>query len=277
MAEEPVPPPIEAEVGPEAEVEVPEWLMAAAAPEAVGAPEEPVVPGVSGPPAEAPEPEELAPPEVPRAEVPPAEPEAFGWTAFGVEAGPPEPAPPEAAPEEGFGWTEFEAEAAPPEEAAPVIEIPLEAAVAPELAAPLPEAPPEEIAVPPVEGPPEPALPPVEIAPPPVEEAPVEVEVLPEGVADLREYVRAHPRDHQAMLALARELWQAGLYSESLEAYSRLLRSGKWVEEIVADMEAHVEERSSDSAVQRVLGDAYMRAGRLAEALEGYREALESL
>ena len=277
VAEEPVPPPIEAEVGPEAEVEVPEWLMAAAAPEAVGAPEEPVVPGVSGPPAEAPEPEELAPPEVPRAEVPPAEPEAFGWTAFGVEAGPPEPAPPEAAPEEGFGWTEFEAEAAPPEEAAPVIEIPLEAAVAPELAAPLPEAPPEEIAVPPVEGPPEPALPPVEIAPPPVEEVPVEVEVLPEGVADLREYVRAHPRDHQAMLALARELWQAGLYSESLEAYSRLLRSGKWVEEIVADMEAHVEERSSDSAVQRVLGDAYMRAGRLAEALEVYREALESL
>ena len=289
---EPEVPPVE-EAGPpvEEEVEVPEWLVAAAAPEPTVAPE-------PEPPVEAPGLEELAPPEVPRAEVPPAEPEAFGWTAFGVEEEvPPEPVPPEAVPpaeEEGFGWTEFEGEPTRPVEGMPAAEQPAgEAAVAPEIGPP-PEVSSEELVISPApEAPVVPGAPEAEavreeaeeVAPPPVEEAAppvaekvvVEVEQPAEGLEGLREYVRAHPRDHQARLELARELWRAGLYADSLEAYSRLLRSGKQVEEVMADMEVHLQERPSDPAVRRVLGDAYMRAGRLAEALEIYREALESL
>ncbi len=234
------------------EVAAPEWLIAAAAPE----PAPPPRPAI---PEELPGPEELSPPEVPRAEVLPAEPEAFGWTAFGVEEAPSEPAPPEAARpvEEGFGWIEFEAEPSPPQV---------------ELAAEVP--PLEETLVQTrVERRPwEPKPPRGEAVPPPIVEVP-----LPEGVESLRGYVRAHPRDYQARLALAREMWRAGLYADSLEVYSQLLRSGKQVDEVMADMEAYVEERPSDPAVRRVLGDAYMRVGRLEEALEVYREALESL
>ena len=93
----------------------------------------------------------------------------------------------------------------------------------------------------------------------------------------LWDHLRAHPRDHEARLTLARAMWQAGRYEESLEAYSRLLRANKLVDEVLADLEGYAEERPSDAGLLRVLGDAYMRADRLTEALEAYREALKNL
>ena len=45
----------------------------------------------------------------------------------------------------------------------------------------------------------------------------------------------------------------------------------------LADLEAVSAEHSSDPTFHRVLGDAYMRSGKLAEALELYRDALEDL
>lgn len=231
--------------------EMPEWLVSAAAPEVPPVPEE-IAESPWAPP-----PEGVTPPEVPRAEVPPAEPEAFGWTTFGAEEVVREPRP--VAPEEvepvaeGFGWTGFEAEAVVPPEEAPAPEIWPEEVVAPERM---------------------PAPPP----PPAVEELPVEeVVTLPEEVESLQQYLRAHPRDHQARLALARRLWEEGLYPDSLEAYSRLVKSGKQMEEVQGDMERYLRERPSDPVVRRVLGDTYMRMGRLEEALGVYREALEEL
>ncbi len=93
----------------------------------------------------------------------------------------------------------------------------------------------------------------------------------------LRAHLRARPRDHAARLNLARALWQAGLYAESLEAYSQVLRAGRLLDEVLADMEAHVAERPNDPVARRVLGDAYMRAERLADALAEYRIALDLL
>ncbi|MGQ9523024.1 MAG: tetratricopeptide repeat protein, partial [Anaerolineae bacterium] len=112
----------------------------------------------------------------------------------------------------------------------------------------------------------------LEVAPPavPAPEAMVPVETL-------RAHLRAHPRDHEARLNLARALWEAGLYADSLEAYSRVLRTGKFLDEVLADMEAHVAERPNDPAARRVLGDVYMRAERLADALAEYRTALDLL
>ena len=203
-------------------------------------------------------------PEVPRSPVPTEE-EAFGWTGFEAEEEAPPPPEAPTPPEEGFGWTEFEAAAeveAPPTEVTPT------------------EAPPETAAEVP---------PPVEIAPEPVTErlpgeappAPEAVEeALPEAPTDLEalwDHLRAHPRDHEARLTLARAMWQAGRYEESLEAYSRLLRANKLVDEVLADLEGYAEERPSDASLLRVLGDAYMRADRLTEALEAYREALKNL
>jgi hypothetical protein len=245
---------------PEAPVpaEIPEWLREAAPPE-VAPPEVPV-------PAEIPEwLEEAAPPEVPpevpRAEVPPAEPEVFGWTTFGEEveisAPPVEEAPPLEPP---FGWTAFGVEVVAPEVPP---EVPVESKVPVMEVAPPTVIPPEEMRV----------RAPEEVQQPTPERRAERAEVAPpappaEALASvdaLRTHVRTRPRDYEARLALARALWQARLYDDSLEAYSRLLKAGKFLEEILMDMETHAAERPRDVAVRRVLGDAYMRVGRLAE------------
>jgi len=221
--------------------------------------------------------EEVVPPEVPRAEVPPAEPEMFGWTAFGPEVEilqPPLPVEETPPPEQPFGWTAFGEEVVAPE--APAWREPEfpAAEVAPPPTGRPEAAPPPEVAPPPVR-PPE-VVPPAPARPEVVPPAPPTAEALA-SVDALRAYVRSHPRDHEARLNLARALWQAGLYADSLEAYSRLLKAGRLLDEVLADMEAHVAERPNDPAVRRVLGDAYMRADRLADALAAYREALELL
>ncbi len=136
-----------------------------------------------------------------------------------------------------------------------------------------------------------------EVAPVPmVEEVPgvVEMEItepLEEAIAPLeiptveaparpfaaeRAYLKDHPRDYEARLALARALWQASEQQEALEAYSRVIRSGKLLESVIPDLEKYLEQWP-DVSTQRVLGDAYMKEGRLQEALDIYRRALESL
>lgn len=251
-------------------VELPEWLTELGAPEmaheAAGGEPAPETSPPEGPEwltgFEVPELlQEPEPPEVPRAEVSPAEAEVFGFTAFGAQEAQPPPAGEAIAVEQGFGWTGFEPEApATPEE-------PLgPAAAGPEALAP-------ELEYPSLGIPAE--------APGFVAEAvgKEERQVLPVGeqLEGLREQVRLNPRDYDAQLALARMLWQSGQRGDSLELYSRLLRANKQVEQVVEDMEAHAHECPHDSVVSRVLGDAYMRAGRLAQALEIYREALEHL
>jgi tetratricopeptide (TPR) repeat protein len=180
-----------------------------------------------------------------------------------------------AAPEEAFGWTgfePFEAEAAPAAPGAePLLEDLAEEAVPAEWGPPA--APPAEEAV--VPEPPSPI--PTEDVLGVEAEAVLEGVQMPTELEKLREYVDAQPRDYEARLALARQLWEAGSYAESLQAYGRVLRSSKWAEEVLTDVEAHAQERPADPAVRRVLGDAYVRAGRLEEALEIYRDTLEGI
>jgi cytochrome c-type biogenesis protein CcmH/NrfG len=114
------------------------------------------------------------------------------------------------------------------------------------------------------------------VAPPPALER-AEAPPDEERLTGLREHLRVHRRDHAERLTLARELWRAGIYDESLDAYSRLLRSKKLVEDVLADLEDYRALQPTAVAVQLVLGDAYMRLGRLDDALEIYRGALEGL
>ncbi|MFN3763175.1 MAG: hypothetical protein ACK4WK_08260, partial [Anaerolineae bacterium] len=271
------PPEVAAPGEPEWEEEIQELLREVPMPEMPGVPEveelpewlEETVPPEVVPELEIPEwLEEVVPPEVPRAEVPPAEPEVFGWTAFGAEEEILQPPPPVVEvppPEQPFGWTAFGEEVVAPE-VSPEVPAWREPAM-PAVEVPPPPAPAPEAVVPP---PPPPTRPEVVPTALPAAEAMASVEVL-------RAHVRARPRDYAARLNLARALWQAGLYADSLEAYSQLLRTGKFVDEVLADMEAHVTERPNDPAARRVLGDAYMRADRLAEALAEYRTALDLL
>jgi tetratricopeptide (TPR) repeat protein len=223
--------------------------------------------------------------------------EVFGWTAFGEPEMPPEAVvAEEAAPKEAFGWTAFGEPEAPPEAAVAVEEVPSEVEEALPEEIPIPEAalPVEEVAV--TEIPPEaevapapiieeiPMMPEMEI-PQPVEEAPSmearppkvpTVEAVAEPFAAERAYLKEHPRDYEARLALARGLWQVGEKEEALEAYSRVVRAGKFLETIIVELEEYLEQWP-DVATQRVLGDAYMKGGRLEEALDLYRHALEAL
>jgi len=278
------PPPIE-----EPALELPEWLSEPVSPAEAAAPsEEPSVPpwlaslmaeeeGEAGAPAveaappewlvetppEAPAPQVVEPapatveplPEVPgRLEEPlPTEAAPFGWTTIGEEAAPAEAAiPPAPTPEEGFGWTGFAAPEASP--AVPAEEVPA-AAWAPPTAPPQPVEPP--------------APPAAEVVRPPRPHL--------ARVDELERQVQANRKDYETRLTLARELWQAGLAAEAIEHYSALLRANRLVAEVVEDAQSLARQRRHDPMVKRLLGDAYVRVGRLAEALEAYREALENL
>jgi cytochrome c-type biogenesis protein CcmH/NrfG len=118
-----------------------------------------------------------------------------------------------------------------------------------------------------VSEPPEEAIAPPEI---PTVEAPAE------PFAAERAHVKEHPRDYEAWLALARALWQADERQEALEAYARVIRAGKLLESVMADLEEYVVQWP-DASTQRALGDAYMKDGRVQEALDIYRRALETL
>ena len=154
--------------------------------------------------------------------------------------------------EETFGWTAFGEPKAPPEA-------------------------PEWARIEKVEAPPAIEMPGVvemeiTIAPP---EIPA-VEAPAEPFSAERAYLKEHPRDYEAWLTLARALWQAGERKDALEAYSRVIRSGKLLESVIPDLEEYLEQWL-DVRTQRTLGDAYMKDGQLQKALDIYRQALESL
>ena len=249
----PVEPPIEEVVPEEAPpapvpAEIPDWLRELAPPEAAAS--------------------AVALPAIEEAAALLAE-EPFDLTAFGEPEAPPAAILPveEVAPPGVPEWARLEEVEAPPVTEIPVVEGP----------------PPEEILEPEVVSPTE------EIAPAPViEEIPgvVEMEVLetieeiaapPEapavGIAAEQAYLKKHPRDYETWLALAQALWQAGERKEALEAYTRVVRAGKFLGSTISDLEGYVEQQPDASTLQ-VLGDAYMKDGRLQEALDVYRQAL---
>lgn len=78
-------------------------------------------------------------------------------------------------------------------------------------------------------------------------------------------------------LASARERRQSGDISGALDEYEALIRSNSSLQECVDDL-AHVARlERSNPVVYRVLGDGYMRLGKLQLALDTYREALNHL
>ncbi len=295
-----------------APAEIPEWLKELAPPEAATMPppsppvEEAALTAEALGWAAFGEPE--APPEAiipPLEEVaPPAE--AFGWAAFGEPEAPPavEAAPPEAIippleevipPAEAFGWAAFGEPEAPPavevvppeaiipplEEVAPPAEALGWAAFGEPEAPPAVEVAPPEAIIPPLEevaplaprpAPPKPVPPRKPVAPPKAAPARVSTEPFAEEWA----YLREHPRDYDAWLALARAMWQSGEQEAALEAYAHIIRAGKLLDSVVPELEEYLVKWPS-TTLERVLGDAYMKTGRLEEALNLYRRALEAL
>jgi hypothetical protein len=107
----------------------------------------------------------------------------------------------------------------------------------------------------------------------PAEESPAQG---PQALGYLVEPASAQD-DYQARVALARAYVRAGNLDASAQEYEQLARVPSVSGILVKDLEDLVASHPDRHALHRVLGDAYMRAGRLQDALNAYKEALTRL
>jgi tetratricopeptide (TPR) repeat protein len=87
----------------------------------------------------------------------------------------------------------------------------------------------------------------------------------------------AAPLPGSAALEHARSSMQAGDVESSLAEYEALVRASVDIDAVVEDLSAAVRQHRNNPALYRVLGDGYMRQGKLQQALDTYREALNQL
>ena len=85
--------------------------------------------------------------------------------------------------------------------------------------------------------------------------------------------------DKRETLSSARNMIRLGRIDASLDQYERLIRANQEVPNVVHDLTriANAQEQRTNPAVYRVLGDGLMREGRLQEALNTYKQALNLL
>jgi competence protein ComEA len=127
------------------------------------------------------------------------------------------------------------------------------------------------------------AAPPVtpEPEPEPVEpETPVEPQPEPyvEPVTTVRSGMTGMLSTAQDPLLTGAQLELArGNVSGALESYERLIRKARMLDEIIFDLREALYRYPVDVSIMQALGDAYMRANRLQDALDAYTKAEELL
>jgi tetratricopeptide (TPR) repeat protein len=215
---------------------------------------------------------EVETPPAPVAEEPAPEEALLGWA--GKEAAleaetPPAPVAEEPAPEEALlGWAGKEAapgveEGIPPspaEEEEPLASIPPPTAPEewiPEVVAETPSSLPSAQ---------EETRPPAAFQPPPAA-APQPVEATVE---------KPVPAVKESLTG-AQTALQSGRLAEALQEYARLIRKGKFLEEIIHDLREATYRYPVEVLLWQTLGDAYMRANQLQDALDAYTKAEELL
>lgn len=87
----------------------------------------------------------------------------------------------------------------------------------------------------------------------------------------------ALPAESLETLETARSRAREGNLSDSLLAYEQLIRGNLALEAVVEDLQSLARQHRDQPAVLRVLGDGFMRLGKLQAALDTYREALNHL
>ena len=113
-----------------------------------------------------------------------------------------------------------------------------------------------------------------------VEQKPEPKPVAIISAADMQRYhdaLVANPNDHEARLNLARGLGQQGSTKDSLSQYETLVEYSDKLDVVAEDLSGLMERMPQHPKVRRLLGDIYMRQGRLQEALDTYRGALNRL
>lgn len=77
------------------------------------------------------------------------------------------------------------------------------------------------------------------------------------------------------MLSLAKSELDRGDIPEALVHYGKLIKKGKHLEEVIGNLSESLYRYPVEVSIWQALGDAYMRANRLKEALEAYNKAEE--
>jgi tetratricopeptide (TPR) repeat protein len=76
---------------------------------------------------------------------------------------------------------------------------------------------------------------------------------------------------------LARNELSRSNISGALESYARLIKKGRFLEEVIYDLRDASYRYPVDVNIWQALGDAYMRYNRLQDALDAYTKAEELL
>jgi tetratricopeptide (TPR) repeat protein len=88
--------------------------------------------------------------------------------------------------------------------------------------------------------------------------------------------IAADQTDYAARLDLARTYWATGDRDNAYSQYLELATAGQYSQEVMSDLETIVEIYDRPDW-HRMLGDVYMKAGKLPQALTHYRQALNEL
>ncbi|PJF43059.1 MAG: hypothetical protein CUN55_09275, partial [Phototrophicales bacterium] len=93
----------------------------------------------------------------------------------------------------------------------------------------------------------------------------------------LYQKVENNPDDYDARLQLARGLQGSGNVKDSLNQYEVLINQFVMLDVVAEDLQSVVQRVPNHPKARRLLGDVYMRQGRLQEALDTYRGALSNI
>jgi hypothetical protein len=166
-----------------------------------------------------------------------------------------------------------------PPEPEPAFDLDLEAEAPPERSfvseAQAQEAQPPE----PAQAEPQPEERPGPVVEPPVPAAPAPAAHRPPPGRPLAERRQPMPvgADGESVLAQAQAELQRGNIPASLDQYMRLIKRGRFLEEIIRDLRDALYRYPVEVTIWQTLGDAYMRENRLQEALDSYTKAEELL
>jgi tetratricopeptide (TPR) repeat protein len=142
-------------------------------------------------------------------------------------------------------------------------------------AEPVAEAPAEEEIPPEPEEPEAPEEVPAEREPD--EKAKEEEEPVPFLIASYLDRLKEEPDDHEVRLALARAYRDEARIANAFQEFHALVNSGRMVKELLPDLEGLCDSYPDDPDWHQLLGDAYMKANQLTDALKAYRAAQDAL
>ncbi|MBC8508016.1 MAG: tetratricopeptide repeat protein [Anaerolineales bacterium] len=111
----------------------------------------------------------------------------------------------------------------------------------------------------------------------PAAEAPIELETKPSIVTITPEAPEDAEDEHHAVQIGAQEKLSKGDISGAMEEYEQLIKKGKRIDAIINDLEASDQAVPDNPEILQALGDAYMRADRLQEALDTYSKVEQLL